>query len=183
VRSGIGRHRVQAAHLSLSVGAVENMDKSQKSEGTRCNSRYRLDILARGHGGKRNGRRTAPINRYIGRTSKIQYWRAYRAYFAVALSACDGVGVQQHGARSISVGTIWITGNILLGIGVIVGRRRTYHVLREPENKHEAVTSAAISEAKRKDRNNLTIALVIVAALALAWQYFSGGQSWRTFFP
>jgi hypothetical protein len=84
--------------------------------------------------------------------------------------------------QEASIGTIWITGNILLGIGVIVGRRRTYHVLREPENTDEAVTSGAISEWKRKDRNNLTIALVIVAALALAWQYFSGGQAWRTFF-
>jgi type VI protein secretion system component VasF len=36
--------------------------------------------------------------------------------------------------------------------------------------------------AKRRNRNTLTIVLVIAAALAVGWYYFSGGQSWRTFF-
>jgi len=38
-------------------------------------------------------------------------------------------------------------------------------------------------EAKRRNRNTLTIVLVIAAAaLAVGWYYFSGGNSWRTFF-
>ena len=51
---------------------------------------------------------------------------------------------------------------------------------RQHELKEEL--AAKKTAAKRRDRNELTIVLVIVAALALAWQYFSGGQSWRTFF-
>ena len=45
MRSGIGRHRVQASHISLSVGTVENLDQSQKSEGPGGNSGYRWYVL------------------------------------------------------------------------------------------------------------------------------------------
>ena len=45
MRFGIGRHRVQASHSSLSLGTVENLDQSQKSEISRCNPGHRWDVL------------------------------------------------------------------------------------------------------------------------------------------
>jgi hypothetical protein len=44
---GLGRHRVQAPHISLSVGTVENVDQSEKSEGTSGHSRQRQYRLIR----------------------------------------------------------------------------------------------------------------------------------------
>jgi hypothetical protein len=35
--------------------------------------------------------------------------------------------------QEASLGTLWIALNVLLGIGVIVGRRRTYRVLRDAD--------------------------------------------------
>jgi hypothetical protein len=41
-------------------------------------------------------------------------------------------GAAKSAVQEASIGTLWIAGNILLGTGVLAGRKRTYRVMREP---------------------------------------------------
>jgi len=41
------------------------------------------------------------------------------------------VGATKSAVQEASIGTIWIAGNVLFGIGAIIGRHRTHRVLRD----------------------------------------------------
>ena len=52
-------------------------------------------------------------------------------------------GSTNSAVQEASLGTIWIAGNVLLGIGAIIGRRRSYRVLRELGRDMEQFRAAA----------------------------------------
>jgi hypothetical protein len=52
-------------------------------------------------------------------------------------------GSTKSAVQEASLGTVWIAGNILLGIGAIIGRRRSYRVLRELGRDVEQSRAAA----------------------------------------
>ena len=57
-------------------------------------------------------------------------------------------------------------------------------ILAQPIDVRQAELKEHLAAKRRaaKRRDLLTIVLAIAAALAVGWYYFSGGQSWRTFF-
>jgi hypothetical protein len=51
----------------------------------------------------------------------LHNWLMFYLFFAATKSA----------VQEASLGTLWIAGNVLFGVGAIIGRRRTYRVLRD----------------------------------------------------
>jgi hypothetical protein len=47
------------------------------------------------------------------------------------LAMVGAIGSANGAVQEAAIGTAWIAGNVLLGVFVIVGRRRTYRVMRE----------------------------------------------------